>query len=53
MATAAVMLKTTKKLLNNEYAVAIRVTHERQSRYYPLSALVTNQSLSWRCTIED
>lgn len=53
MATVAVVLKTTKKLSNNEYAVAIRATHERQSRYYPLSTLLTNQSLPWRCAIED
>ncbi|GAB3915364.1 site-specific integrase [Mucilaginibacter boryungensis] len=53
MATVAVVLKTTKKLSNNEYAVAIRATHERQSRYYPLSTLVTNQSLPWRCTTAD
>jgi hypothetical protein len=48
MATVAVVLKTTKKLSNNEYAVAIRATHDRQSRYYPLSTLVTNQSLPWQ-----
>lgn len=53
MATVAVVLKTTKKLSNNEYAVAIRATHDRQSRYYPLSTLVTNQTLPWRCRIED
>jgi len=53
MATVAVVLKTTKKLSNNEYAVAIRATHERQSRYYPLSTLVTNQSLPWRCALDD
>jgi len=53
MATVAVVLKTTKKLSNNEYAIAIRATHERQSRYYPFSTLVTNQSLPWRCRIED
>jgi len=53
MATVAIVLKTTKKLTNNEYAVAIRATHERQSRYYPFSTLVTNQSLPWRCRIED
>lgn len=53
MATVATVLKTTKKLLNNEFAVAIRATHERQSRYFPLSTLVINQSLPWRCKVED
>jgi len=52
MATVAVVIKTTKKLSNNEYAVAIRATHDRQSRYYPLSTLVTNQSLPWRCNAD-
>lgn len=53
MATVAVVLKTTKKLLNNEYSVAIRITHGRESHYYPFSTLVTNQSLPWRCKKED
>jgi integrase/recombinase XerD len=53
MATVAIVLKTTKKLLNNEYAVAIRVTHEREPRYITISTLVTNQSLKFRCRPED
>lgn len=53
MATVAIVLKTTKKLLNDEYAVALRVTHERQSRFFALSMLVTNQSLKWRCKKEE
>jgi len=53
MATVAIVLKTTKKLTNDEYAVAIRATHERQSRYFTLSTLVTNQSLPWRCKLEE
>jgi len=53
MATIAIVLKTKQKLSNNEYAVALRVTHERQSRFFTISALVTNQSLKWRCTLAD
>lgn len=53
MATIAIVLKTKQKLSNNEYAVALRVTHERQSRFFTISALVTNQSLKWRCTLTD
>ncbi|WPU94315.1 Arm DNA-binding domain-containing protein [Mucilaginibacter sabulilitoris] len=52
MATIAIVLNTTKKLSNGEYAVALRVTHDRQSKYYSLSMLMTNQSLKWRCTNE-
>ena len=40
MATIAVVLNTTKKLTNNQYAIALRVTHERQSKYYAFSTLV-------------
>ncbi|HEY4324375.1 MAG TPA: site-specific integrase [Mucilaginibacter sp.] len=53
MATVAIVLKTTKKLLNDEYAVAIRVTHEREPRYITLNSLVTNQSLKFRSRRED
>lgn len=53
MATIAIVLKTKQKLSNNEYAVALRVTHERQSRFFALSMLATNQSLQWRCKLED
>jgi integrase/recombinase XerD len=53
MATVATVLKTTKKLSNNEYAVAIRATHNRQSRYYPLSTLMVNHTLPWRCHSND
>ena len=53
MATVAVVLKTKQKLLNEEYAVALRVTHERLSRFIAISSLVTNQSLKLRCAIED
>jgi integrase len=53
MATIAIVLKTKQKLSNNEYAVSLRVTHNRQSRFFTISALVTNQSLKWRCTLAD
>ena len=53
MASLAVVLNTTKKLINNDYAVALRITHNRKSRYFALSTLVTNQSLNWRCAVED
>lgn len=53
MATVAIVLKTTKKLSNDEYAIALRVTHDRQSRYFPLSTSVTNQSLKWQCGKND
>jgi len=53
MATVAVVLKTKQKLTNDEYAVALRVTHERQSRYYVMSTLFTNKSLHFRCKIDD
>lgn len=53
MATIAIVLKTTKRLSNDEYAVALRVTHDRQSRYYVLNTLLTNQSLKLRCKVKD
>jgi integrase/recombinase XerD len=53
MATVAVVLNTTKKLSNNEYSVAIRVTHQRDKKYYSISTLLTNQSLKFRCKLED
>lgn len=49
MATIAIVLKTTQKTTNDEYPVALRVTHERQSKYFVLKTLVTNQALKWRC----
>jgi integrase len=52
MATLATVLNTTKKLSNAEYAVAIRVTHERQSKYISISKLVLNQALNFRCIPE-
>ncbi|MDT3403612.1 site-specific integrase [Mucilaginibacter terrae] len=53
MATIAIVLKTTKKLLNGEYAVALRITHDRQSRYFVISTLLTDQTLKLRCKPEE
>lgn len=53
MATIAVVLNTTKKLSNNEYSVAIRVTHNRERKYHSISNLITNQTLRFRCTVDD
>ncbi len=52
MATVAIVLKTTKKLSNDEFSVALRVTHTREPKYYPISTLVTNQTLQFRCRKE-
>jgi len=52
MATVSVVLNTTKKLSKEEYSVAIRVTHNRDKKYYSLSTLVVNQSLKFRCALE-
>lgn len=52
MATVAVVLNTTKKLSNEEYSVAIRVTHQRDKRYHAISTLISNQNLSFRCNKE-
>jgi integrase len=53
MATVAVVLNTTKKLTNNEYSIAIRVTNNRDRRYYSILSLLTNQNLKFRCSIDD
>src|SRR6201996_1920949 len=50
MATVAIVLNTTKKLTNDEYSVAIRVTHNRDKRYHSISGLITNQNLKFRCS---
>ncbi len=52
MASVAVVLKTTKKLSNNEYAVALRVTHERTSRYFTFTGLVSDPTLKFRATLD-
>jgi integrase/recombinase XerD len=49
MATISIVLKTTHKLSNDEFAVALRITHERQSKYFGISSLIVNQSLKFRC----
>jgi integrase len=51
MATVSVVLNTTKKLAHDEYSVSIRVTNNREKKYYALSTLVTNQSLKFRCAL--
>ncbi|OOQ61342.1 site-specific integrase [Mucilaginibacter pedocola] len=49
MATVAIVLNTTKKLANNEYSVALRVTQNREKRYISISSLLVNQTLRFRC----
>ena len=51
MATIAIVLNTSKKLLNGEYSVALRVTHMRTSKYFAINKLLTNQSLKFQATI--
>lgn len=53
MATAAIVLKTSKRLTNDEYSVALRITNEREPKYYLIASLVVNQSLKWRCKKDD
>jgi integrase/recombinase XerD len=53
MATVAIVLNTTKKLTNDEYSIAIRVTHNRIQKYHAISSLVTNQTLNFRCRAVD
>ncbi|WP_345104515.1 hypothetical protein [Mucilaginibacter panaciglaebae] len=52
MATVAIVLNTTYRLLNNEYAVSLRVTHERKQKYYSINTLIVDQSISFKCSIE-
>ncbi|MFA6247609.1 MAG: site-specific integrase [Mucilaginibacter sp.] len=52
MATVAIVLNTTYKLGNSEYAVALRVTHERKQKYHAINKLVVDQSLSFKCTTQ-
>lgn len=52
MATVAIVLKTKQQLSNGEYTVALRVTQNRIRKYYNLSTLVVDQTLNFRCTIE-
>ncbi|MGN6396566.1 MAG: tyrosine-type recombinase/integrase [Mucilaginibacter sp.] len=53
MATVAVVLNTTKRLSNNEFSVSLRITHQRDRKYYSISTLIVNQSLKFRCNIID
>jgi hypothetical protein len=53
MATIAVVLKTKQKLSNGEFAVALRVTHDRHSRFIVINTLLTDQSLKLRCPPEE
>ncbi|WP_345954178.1 phage integrase SAM-like domain and Arm DNA-binding domain-containing protein [Mucilaginibacter sp. PAMB04168] len=53
MATIAVVLKTKQKLSNGEFAVALRVTHDRHSRFIVINTLLTDQSLKLRCRTEE
>jgi integrase/recombinase XerD len=52
MASVAIVLNTTYKLANSEYAVAIRVTHERKQKYHALTKLVVDQTLPFKCSVE-
>lgn len=53
MASLAVVLNTTKKLSNDEYAVALRITHNRQTKYYTISTLLTLNTHKLRCKAID
>jgi hypothetical protein len=53
MASVAIVLKTTKKLATDEYAVALRVTHERVSKYFVLNSLVSDPTLKFKARHED
>jgi integrase/recombinase XerD len=53
MASLAIVLNTTYKLLNGEYAVALRVTHERRQKYYAISTLIINNSSTFKCLPKD
>lgn len=53
MATVAIILKTKQKLVNNEYAVALRITQSKIRKYYTLNSLAVDQSLTFKCKVED
>jgi len=52
MATLAIVLNTTYKLDNNEYSVALRITHDRKSKYFSIASLISNNNLSFQCRKE-
>jgi len=39
MATVAIVLNTTKKLTNEQYSIALRVTHKREKKYFAINSL--------------
>jgi integrase len=53
MATVAIVLNTTYKLNNGEYAVALRVSQGKKQRYFSISTLITDQSLPFKCKPDD
>ena len=53
MATVAIVLKTKQPLTNDEFAVALRVTHGKTARFFNLSALYLNDEYHFRCKKED
>ncbi|SEN25359.1 Phage integrase SAM-like domain-containing protein [Mucilaginibacter gossypiicola] len=53
MATVAIVLNTTYKLNNGEYAIALRVSQGKKQKYFSISTLITDQSLPFKCTAED
>lgn len=53
MATLAIVLKTSKQLSNNEFSVALRITHNRVRKYFNLNSLIVDKSLPFRCQVKD
>lgn len=53
MATIAIVLKTKQPLANDEFAVALRVTHGKTAKYYNISTLYLNDEYQFRCKKED
>jgi integrase/recombinase XerD len=49
----AIVLNTTKKLTNDEYSIALRVTHKREKKYFAINSLLTNQTSRFRCLISE
>ncbi|POY37147.1 hypothetical protein C3K47_08805 [Solitalea longa] len=52
MAKAAIVLKTKQKLSNGEYSVALRVSQNKERKYYSITSLVENQSIPFKCLPE-
>lgn len=53
MATLAIVLKTKQPLANNEFAVALRLTHGKTVKYFNLSTLYLSDEHQFRCKKED